>query len=178
MIKGKERADRSEKRTTRDYDPREAERIWWESGKTTEDEKGTHPSRRYFAHSVVRSRIYDTLLLLGCHDDSSVLDLGCGAGGDAIFISRASRKIIGVDLYHTALKQFSKKHFEGLRADVQGLLFPVDSFDFVICSGLLHHLVGQGDLRTYLKEFVRVSRQLRRQLIGYIKMNRFVRNRA
>lgn len=140
------------------YDPKEAEKRWWESRKTTEDKKVTYPPGHYFAHSIVRSRIYDALLSLGCNSNSIILDLGCGAGEDTVFVSRVSRKIIGVDLSSTALKRFVKNGFAGLIADVQSLPFPDSSFDFTVCFGLLHHLVGQGDLSAYLKEFVRVTR--------------------
>jgi len=140
------------------YDPREAEKRWWNKGEIAAEKEGSYPPGHYFAHSIVRARIYDILLSLGCHSDSSILDLGCGAGEDAIFVSRASRKIIGVDLSFTALKQFIEADFTGIMADVQSLPFPENLFDFIVCSGLLHHLVGQGDLRTYLKEFVRVTK--------------------
>ena len=140
------------------YDPREAEKQWWESGVTAAGKAGRYPARHYFAHSVVRSRIYDTLISLGCNSGSSILDLGCGDGEDAIFVSKASRNIIGVDLSTTALKQFADNGFEGLMADVQKLPFPDNSFDFTICFGLLHHLVGQGGLSVYLEEFARVTR--------------------
>lgn len=134
-----------------EYDPREAEKRWWNKWRS-------YPPGHYFAHSIVRARIYDTLLSLGCHSDSFILDLGCGTGEDTVFVSKATRKIIGVDLSSTALKQFIKNGFAGLIADVQSLPFPNNSFDFTVCFGLLHHLVGQGDLCAYLKEFARVTR--------------------
>lgn len=140
------------------YDPRKAERRWWDRKKNAPEKERSHSPGHHFAHSIVHAKIYDTLLSLGCHSNSSVLDLGCGAGGDAIFVSKASRKIIGVDLSPTALKQFIEAGFTGIMADVQSLPFPESSFDFTVCFGLLHHLVGQGDLRTYLKEFVRVTK--------------------
>jgi len=133
------------------YDPREEERTWWDSEKA-------FPPGHHFAHDSVRSRIYSTLLSLGCHGDSSILDLGCGAGEDAVYVSRISRRITGVDLSYRALGQFNAKGFGGLIADVQLLPFRGNSFDFTVCSGLLHHLVGQGSLTDYLREFTRVTR--------------------
>ena len=140
------------------YDPREAEKKWWESGTTAAGRAGGYPPGHYFAHSVVRSRIYDTLVSLGCHSGSDILDLGCGDGEDAVFVGKASRRITGVDLSATALKKFATKGFTGLMADVRDLPFPNNSFDFTVCFGLLHHLVGQGDMKIYLKEFTRVTR--------------------
>jgi ubiquinone/menaquinone biosynthesis C-methylase UbiE len=140
------------------YDPREAEKTWWESGATAAGRAGRYPAGHYFAHSVVRSRIYDTLLSLGCNSGSGILDLGCGDGEDAVFVGKASHNIIGVDLSATALKQFATNGFQGLMADVRNLPFPDNSFDFTVCFGLLHHLVGQGGLGTYLEEFARVTK--------------------
>ena len=37
------------------------------------------------------------------------------------------------------------------------LPFRDGTFDFVVCSGLLHHLVGQGELSGYVREFARVT---------------------
>jgi ubiquinone/menaquinone biosynthesis C-methylase UbiE len=48
--------------------------------------------------------------------------------------------------------------FEGILADAKALPFRSDSFDFVISSALVHHLVGQGKVAKYLDEFIRVTR--------------------
>lgn len=133
------------------YDPKEAEQVWW-------DRETAYPRGHYFAHNAVRSRIYTTLLALGCSNDSSILDLGCGSGEDAVFISQASPRITGVDLSHRALAQFCAKGFSGIAADVNRLPFRDNSFDFIVCSGLLHHLRGQGNLAIFLKEFTRVTK--------------------
>ncbi|MBM3155538.1 MAG: class I SAM-dependent methyltransferase [Chloroflexi bacterium] len=137
------------------YDPRKAERQWWD--KADKREQKYRPGH-YFAHNVVRSRIYENVKSLGCNRSSRILDLGCGTGEDAIFISKASPNIIGIDLSLTALKRFTNNGFNGIIADVKTLPFPDNSFDFTISSGLLHHLVGQGKLQDYVKEFVRVTR--------------------
>jgi hypothetical protein len=69
------------------YNAIEEERKWWDKGETESIRPKPLPAGHYFAHSTIRSRLYDTLL-----------------------------------------------------------------------ACLLHHLVGQGDLGTYLKEFVRVTK--------------------
>jgi SAM-dependent methyltransferase len=137
------------------YDPREAERQWWGEADKREEK---YPPRHYFAHNVVRSRMYEIIKSLGCNRSSRILDLGCGTGEDAIFVSKASPNIVGIDLSLTAIRRFTDKGFNGMIADVRILPFLDSSFDFTICSGLLHHLVGQGNLKDYVKEFVRVTR--------------------
>jgi ubiquinone/menaquinone biosynthesis C-methylase UbiE len=135
------------------YNPIAEELKWWDRGNGE-----TESSRRSFAHSVTRSRLYDTLLMLGCKKSSAILDVGCGSGGDAVHIRKISGNITGVDISEIAIKKFRAKGFKGILADVRNLPFRDNSFDYVICSGILHHLVGQGDLRVYLREFARVAR--------------------
>jgi ubiquinone/menaquinone biosynthesis C-methylase UbiE len=139
-------------------DPLEEERNWWDRGGPQNNKDKPLPARHHFAHAAVRSRLYDALLELGCNSNSLILEVGCGAGEDAVYVQKASKNIIGVDVSPTALKQFKANGFEGILANTGNLPFPDCSFDYIMCSGLLHHLVGQGDLTTYLLEFVRVTK--------------------
>ena len=140
------------------YNAIEEERKWWDKGETESIRPKPLPAGHYFAHSVVRSRLCDTLLALGCNNNSSILEVGCGSGGDAVHVQKASKNIVGIDISNTALKKFKANGFEGILADTERLPFRDDLFDYIMCSGLLHHLVGQGDLGTYLMEFVRVTK--------------------
>jgi len=141
------------------YNPIEEERRWWEKGTRVEGKSKPLPAKHHFAHNLVRSNFCDTLMALGCDGTSSILEAGCGSGEDAVYVQKASKNIVGVDISHTALKRFSANGFQGILADVKKLPFRSDSFDYVLCSGLLHHLVGQGDLLGYLMEFVRVIKR-------------------
>ena len=144
------------------YNPIEEEIKWWGNGekKSRKTKKPLPlPPKHYFAHNCVRSRLYDTLVTLGCDNRSSVLEVGCGSGEDAIYVSKASKNIVGVDIALKALKRFTftTNSFQCILADVKKLPFRSGSFDYVISSGLLHHLIGQGDLKEYLREFARVT---------------------
>jgi len=139
-------------------DPLEEERIWWDKWGPDDTKADSMPARHLFAHSAVRSRLYDTLVELGCNRSSLILEVGCGSGEDAVHVQKASTRIIGVDVSENALRKFRAKGFEGIMADTGSLPFPDYSFDYIMCSGLLHHLVGQGDLINYVKEFVRVTK--------------------
>lgn len=138
------------------YNPIEEEKKWWVIGSKENGKAKPLPEKHQFAHGHVRSRLYDTLVLLGCDNNSLILEVGCGSGEDAIWVKRASKNIVGVDVTPVALKRFASKGFQGILADVKKLPFHGNSFDYVVSSGLLHHLIGQGDLREYLREFVRV----------------------
>lgn len=141
------------------YNPINEERKWREKGEREGGKSTPFPARHHFAHSHVRSKLCDTLVSLGCDNTSSILEVGCGSGEDAIYVQKVSKNIVGVDISHIALKGFTANGFQGILADVKILPFRSDSFDCVLCSGLLHHLVGQGDLAGYLTEFARVTRR-------------------
>lgn len=142
-----------------EYDPLKEERKWWERGEDVSRESNPLPAKHEFAHNHVRSRLYDILTALGGSATSLVLEVGCGSGEDAVHVRRITKRIVGVDISAIAIKGFADKGFVGVLADVKALPFRDDSFDFVISSGLLHHLVGQGNLTTYLNEFARVTRR-------------------
>ncbi len=139
-------------------DPLAEERKWWEQWGPDDAKANSMPAGHRFAHSAVRSRLYDTLIELGCTGYSSILEVGCGSGEDAVQVKKASPHITGVDVCENALKKFRAHGFDGVMADTRALPFPDDSFDYIMCSGLLHHLVGQGNLIEYVKEFARVTR--------------------
>lgn len=141
------------------YNPIEEERKWWGNGEEkSRKTKKPLPPKHHFAHACIRSKLYDTLITLGCDSNSTILEVGCGSGEDAIYIQEATKNIVGVDITPIALKRFTANGFQGILADVKKLPFHSDSFDYVISSGLLHHLIGQGDLNEYLREFARVTR--------------------
>jgi len=143
------------------YNPIEEERKWWSNGEEkSRKTKKLLPPKHYFAHNLVRSRLCDTLVALGCNNNSSILEVGCGSGEDSIYVSKVSKNIVGVDIALEALKRFTftTNSFQGILADIKTLPFYSNSFDYVISSGLLHHLIGQGDLKEYLREFARVTR--------------------
>ena len=142
------------------YNPIKEERKWWGNGegKSRKTKKTPISPKHYFAHNWVRSRLYDTLVAMGANDSSSILEVGCGSGEDAIYVQKASKNIIGVDITPVAIKRFTAAGFRGCLADVKKLPFHDNSFDYVICPGLLHHLIAQGDLKEYLREFVRVTK--------------------
>lgn len=141
------------------YDPIKEEKRWREKGGKERGKFKPLPPKHYFAHNCVRSRLYDTLVALKCDNTSSILEVGCGSGENTIYVQKVSKNIIGVDVSDIALKEFRDNGFQGVLADVNRLPFRSDSFDCVISAGLLHHLVGQGNLTEYLVEFVRVTKR-------------------
>lgn len=117
------------------------------------------PSKHYFAHNCVRSRLGNTLAALGYGEGTSILEVGCGSGECTTYIQEVSKNITGVDISSVAIEGFRANGFWGLVADAKRLPFRANYFDCVVASGLLHHLGSQEDLVEYLVEFVRVIKQ-------------------
>jgi len=73
-----------------------------------------------------------------------MLDAGCGKGRHTYFAAKYGAEVVGVDLsesvdvaYRNTLA-FPKVHI--IQADIYNLPFRKNTFDFVYCVGVLHHL--------------------------------------
>lgn len=77
--------------------------------------------------------------------NARVIEIGCGTGQLTNYLSICGRKVIGIDITENSLKlaqDFSQRFglsSEFIQMDLFDLTFPEESFDFVICSGVLHH---------------------------------------
>jgi len=141
------------------YNPIEEEEKKWLSDEDKEkDTEKPLPLKHHFAHYCIRPRLYDTIITFGCNNLSLILDAGCCSGEDALYVQRASENIIGVDIVYPENPCLQISLMLPLLTNVIKLPYHSDSFDYVISSGLLHHLVSQGDLKEYLVEFVRVTK--------------------
>lgn len=71
------------------------------------------------------------------------LDLGCGDGGTAgVFLAAHARSYLGVDVSEKALGLARKRGLSVRRIDdASDLPFPDSSFDVVVCSEVLEHLL-------------------------------------
>lgn len=91
---------------------------------------------------------------------SRVLDAGCGNGRHLLPLSRLYRTV-GIDISKTALEgsttylQKSGQHSEHLVSSVTQLPFSDDSFDGIVCYGVLQHLFA-GERHAAVSEFKRL----------------------
>jgi ubiquinone/menaquinone biosynthesis C-methylase UbiE len=93
-----------------------------------------------------RQRVYFKLLDDQIPYGVRILDVGCGTGQLAIFLSMNNRKTVGVDFSMGSLRKghefktrFSLKNVAFLQMDLFALALKEESFDYVFCSGVLHH---------------------------------------
>jgi len=119
-----------------------------------------HSSAHLFAHAKARYAIEETLRRLGCNESLVVLSLACGVGEEIPLIEVVTRKIVGIDLALNGLCLFRKKFsYPVFLGNAGKMPFQDEAFDFVVISGLLHHIVGYDELVPYLKEVGRVLKK-------------------
>ena len=136
-------------------DGEEADTAWDEAYKRGEYKKHwhyTHPSQELA-----------TLLATSLPKKGDSLDVGCGAGVEAVFLARAGFKSHGVDISPRAI-QIAKKRArqERLKVDFRvgsalQLPFPGSTFSFVNDRGCLHNLELE-QWKRYSSEVARVAR--------------------
>lgn len=123
------------------------------------------PFPNYQDHDSIRSLIEKSRLGGYAHAlhqaipfNSDVLEVGCGTGQLTNFLGVSCRRVIGSDLCLNSLRlgeEFRREHDLGRVAFAQMNLFrPVfqpESFDVVLCNGVLHHTIDPfGGFRSLL----------------------------
>lgn len=138
----------------------ENERSIYDNAEHLEFYNKTGNPRQVFAHEHVRSCLLKALKVRGCNAQSKVLNVACGTGEmDMDYILPATKDVVGIDVTPSALKIFQDRFgLPCVEGDVLKLPFKSESFDFLVCSGLLHHLIIQGGLSEFFPEFKRVLR--------------------
>jgi SAM-dependent methyltransferase len=122
------------------------------------------PSCAGDADRILAERFDRSGLDLATVAGKEVLDMGCGSGRFTLALARAgARRVIGVDLGRRSLETAGRMALEAgianvefVEADVLGLPYDDESFDFVFCNGVLHHTT---DLERGLRELHRVLRR-------------------
>ncbi len=105
------------------------ERYWSDEGYNPRRDGAPDFLRRLFGRYV------------GGNDDC--LDLGCGDGGTSgIYLTEHARSYVGVDVSGAAIELAKARGFNAIRVDDASLLpFGDGSFDVVVCSEVLEHLL-------------------------------------
>jgi 2-polyprenyl-3-methyl-5-hydroxy-6-metoxy-1,4-benzoquinol methylase len=95
--------------------------------------------------------------------DATVLEMGCGTGQLSLFLASAQRLVVGADLTraalelgHRAAERFGVHGVRFVETDLHAPGLRPESFDVVVCSGVLHHTADPGE------SFAAVARLVRR----------------
>ena len=86
------------------------------------------------------------------------LDMGCGTGAFTSKLKKFDGSISGVDISEESIKvaKFKNKNFSFYCEDIRNTTLESGSFDFVIFSGVLHHLKEYNIIHDALKEAFRL----------------------
>lgn len=87
-----------------------------------------------------------------------ILDVGCGASARTAFFTRRywKRETIALDLSWRTLQRAQRRiDVPFVNGNVLGLSFCDDTFDFVVCAGVIHHTPAP---RQALRELKRIAR--------------------
>lgn len=112
-------------------------------------------------YEVPSQELVAIVAALGVPPDGVSLDLGCGAGREAIFLARCGFRSIGIDWSEKALEIARGRAREaGVKVDLRcasvlALPLPDASVDFVNDRGCFHH-VAEKDRGRYAAELYRV----------------------
>ena len=91
-----------------------------------------------------------------------VLDVGCGEGKNAIFLSSRGAKVTAIDCSKLALanarRLWASSSVEWLEGDVRHTAWEREAFDVVIAYGLFHCLVNVGEIERVVHELQRATR--------------------
>lgn len=106
--------------------------------------------------------------------ETSFLDLGCGLGSQSLIAAKAGMKVSAIDISpesvaetRALLKREGFKDFYAEVMDAEYLDFPDNSFDLIVCSGVLHHM----DVNAVFPQMARVlkpgGRVVALEALGY-----------
>lgn len=103
-------------------------------------------------YAAPSSHIKDFLSYVG--KDSIILDLGCGAGNNAVYLSKMGYNVTGIDLSDSmiTIAQNKKSNAKFIKGDVRRSNFKNNSCDSIILSYILCHL-SRKDIENCLMRF-------------------------
>ncbi|AEG61042.1 class I SAM-dependent methyltransferase [Desulforamulus ruminis] len=101
-----------------------------------------------------RREIISKLLNLYLSPDMKILDAGCGAGGNMVFLEKYG-SVMGIDISPEMVEHCKKIGLMARRESVTRLSFEDQSFDLVLCLDVLEHLENDQKALEELKRVLR-----------------------
>ena len=137
--------------------PSSPEGSRWSSPEVVAKLSGTPPNARLMKFAKQE---------LGGHTDRRLLDIGCGAGCNAIPLAAMGWNVLGVDLSPPMLAAAQKRaqkralthHLQLRRAPMEKLPAENQSCDFIVAHGVWNLARSTAEFRQALREAARVAR--------------------
>lgn len=115
---------------------------------TVINEEKIASNKRFYSITRGSRNYIKSWLLKRIFSGKKFLDYCCGRGRMSIFLAKNGAEVIGIDISDVsikkakeeAIKQELKDRPTFLLMDGEKLEFPDNTFDVIICSGVLHHL--------------------------------------
>jgi tRNA (uracil-5-)-methyltransferase TRM9 len=88
-----------------------------------------------------------------------ILEIGCGNGKNMEYlIKNTNCNITGIDNCEKFIQICKNKNLNTLLSESNSLPFPNDSFDYILCIAMFHHLLTIEDQNITFKEILRVMK--------------------
>lgn len=100
-------------------------------------------------------------------DNSYILEIGCGNGKNIEYIIKNinninntdnNHQIIGIDNCENFIEICRKKNLDTIHANSNSIPFPNNSFDFILCIAMFHHLLTTEEQNQTFREILRVMK--------------------
>lgn len=123
---------------------------------------------------------YQKMLALLDYKGGSLLDVGCGFGGLLEYISQfgASVSYVGIDIVEEMLQSARSRHSSTsfVHGDFLTQIFDDDSFDYVVCNGILTQKLAatEDEMSDFAKKVVTKMFRIAKRGIAFNLMTNYV----
>ncbi len=97
-------------------------------------------------HARAERNVFARLVHHAIPGDARIVEVGCGTGQMCLYLARADRIVVGVDVTRASLllgasaaRRFELAQVQFVETDLRHPGLKAASFDVVYCSGVLHH---------------------------------------
>lgn len=125
-----------------------------------QDKEAVASNKKFYRITRGNNDYINEWLLKRIYGNKKFLDYCCGEGGKSIFLAENGAEVTGIDISDVSIKIAKKNAFKKnlknnpifLIMDGEKMEFNDNSFDFIFCGGVLHHL----DIEEAFQELKRV----------------------
>ena len=91
--------------------------------------------------------------------NNKVIEIGCGNGKNMEYIIRhTNSNIIGIDTCKHFVEICQNKKLQVIQSNSIKLPYADNSFDYLLCIAMFHHLLTEEDRNKSMKEFIRIMK--------------------